>query len=137
MPDTRLRRAWTWGWRTWAALAAWNIAFGFATDALSLPYLTTAASSSFSAAAVVYWIVRLLPARPHPERKRLSTRAENANSRAASLSPALSIAGLALEAIANALSRGAPAPSPSALALASVPAAAAAIAWLSAYFSAD
>jgi hypothetical protein len=137
MPETRLRRAWTWGWRTYAALAAWNIAFGFATDALSLPYLTTAASSSFSAAAIVYWIVRLLPARPRPERKRLSTRAENANSRAASLSPLLSVVGLALETIAGALSRGAPSSSPSALALASAPAAAAAIAWLAAYFSAE
>jgi hypothetical protein len=137
MPDTRLRRAWTWGWRTYAALAAWSIAFGSATDALSLSYLAATASSSLSAAAVVYWISFLLPVRPHPERKTLSTRTENANRWASSLSPLLSIAGLALETLVDVLSRGSPLPPSSALALTASPALAAATLWLGAYFSVD
>jgi membrane-associated phospholipid phosphatase len=145
MQGTRLRDAWTWGWRTWAAASA-ALTTGAALisgprELASSATIGQLLAASFLIAAMTYLAALLDPPRPP---RPLGPRLDAANRWAALASPLIALAGSIDEIIVFTSLQTPPSPlqtlppprglaGPALAALA--PPAAAAAAWLAGYFS--
>jgi hypothetical protein len=149
MQGTRLRAAWTWGWRVWAISVPAVIAAAASDNGsralASAATIGVAAAGSFLLATIAY-IVALFPAPPPP--RPISPRLDAANRWAAFASPLIVFYGYIAEMAAltsilrqtpsSPLQQLYPPPDLTGPAIASLaPLAAAAAAWLAGYFSCE
>jgi hypothetical protein len=147
MQGTRLRAAWTWGWRVWAISVPAVIATAASDNGsralASAATIGVAAAGSFLLATIAY-IVALFPAPPPP--RPISPRLDAANRWAAFASPLIVFYGYIAEMAAltsilrqtpsSPLQQPYPPPDLTGPAIASLaPLAAAAAAWFAGYFS--